>query len=63
MNEELNEEQMRKAGKRMAHALGLPIKENGRYDMEGGDKTALGVWRTIVGWIETAERTEGKAIW
>ena len=35
-------------GLRLIQLLNLPVKSNGRVDTEGGDKTALGLGRTVL---------------
>lgn len=41
------EDEETRRGEVLARALGLRKKANGRYTVEGGDKTALGLFRTV----------------
>ena len=36
-----------KLGKTLAELLNLPLKKNGRYDTAWGDKTPIGLFRSV----------------
>ena len=38
-------------GRFMGEKLNIPVKDNGRFDVYGGDKTTVGLARTLVRWI------------
>ena len=50
-----NEKQTEKFGKKIIKLLSLKIKKNGRVDTDGGDKTPLGLGRTIIRLLEEVE--------
>jgi hypothetical protein len=43
-------------GNKLIDLLDLPVKENGRVDTSGGDKTPVGLAKTILRVIEETER-------
>lgn len=43
----ITEDEERRRGETLARVLRLPENDDGRYNLEGGDKTALGLFRTI----------------
>lgn len=45
-------------GEKIAQALGLKKKANGRYNMEGGDKTPLGLARTLLHMLDAEVKSE-----
>jgi len=57
----MNEGQERAAGMRIVKMLGLeklpnePGWNEPRYYTDGGTKTALGVWRTVKGWVDDVQ--------
>jgi len=56
MNKELTEKEETRRGELIAERLHLRRnKETGRYELEGGDKTALGVFRTLQRVVEDGE--------
>ncbi len=48
----LREEDQARLGRELADMLQLKLKRNGRYDLRDGDKTDLGLYRTINRCIE-----------
>jgi len=44
----LNEEEAKKLGQAVVDLLGLTVKGNGRVDTNSGDKTLIGLGRTVV---------------
>lgn len=43
----LPEKEEQRRGEMLARILNLPLNKKGRYELEGGDKTALGLYRTV----------------
>jgi len=54
----LSDEQAIALGQQIIDSLGLTLKDNGRVDMTGGDKTPLGLVRTLARCIDEAEPPE-----
>lgn len=54
-DERINEKHIEQFGNEVIKLLSLKVKENGRVDTDGGDKTPLGLGRTIIRCLEEAK--------
>ena len=50
--DEINEAEEIRRGENIAHILGLKKNKKGRYETSQGDKTALGLFRTMDGVVQ-----------
>ena len=55
---EITEEEAQVFGEELIKALGLKLKKNNRIDMAGGDKTPIGLGRTIIRMLNDSRRPE-----
>ena len=51
----MNEKQIETFGNELIKLLSLKIKKNGRVDTDGGDKTPLGLGRTVIRLLEESK--------
>ena len=51
----MNEKQIEQFGNEVIKLLSLKVKENGRVDTDGGDKTPLGLGRTVLRLLDEAK--------
>lgn len=54
-DKEISEKQIEQFGKKIVKLLSLKVKPNRRVDTDGGDKTPLGLGRTIIRCLEEAK--------